>query len=238
MAACCWRSSRRGCWWQQWCFARCRCGAELHTDIAAANCELVGCQRRRRGALQLDLQPCSCTLRTPLRLHGSSTSQLSQLGATRPTAQVASYLMRRHRTARVGPSETCVQSAGSTVCGWGHAGRARTHYVTPTLPSTATGPGRARTSSRPSVHDCDRSDAVSLRTSTGTDHALHQPGTGRRYTRLPVTIPASRELARHRWTGRERVRGRSPSRRPWANSALPWLTLPAGQALGRVLRLP
>jgi hypothetical protein len=128
MAACCWRSSRRGCWWQQWCFARCRCGAELHTDIAAANCELVGCQRRRRGALQLDLQPCSCTLRTPLRLHGSSTSQLSQLGATRPTAQVASYLMRRHRTARVGPSETCVQSAGSTVCGWGHAGRARTHY--------------------------------------------------------------------------------------------------------------
>jgi len=47
-------------------------------------------------------------------------------------------------------------------------------------------PGRARTSSRPSVHDCDRSYAVSHRAWTGTGHALHQPGTGRRHTRLPA----------------------------------------------------
>jgi hypothetical protein len=67
------------CWWQQWCLARCRCGAEPHTDMAATCCELVGCQRRRRGALQLDLRPRSCMLRSPLRLHGSSSRQLPQL---------------------------------------------------------------------------------------------------------------------------------------------------------------
>ena len=99
-------------------------------------------------------------------------------------------------------------------------------------------PGRARTSSRPSVHDCDRSYAVSHRAWTGTGHALHQPGTGRRHTRLPVTIPASRELARCRWTGRKGVRGGSPSRRLWATSAPPWFTVPTGHALGRVLRPP
>ena len=108
--------SRSCCWWLPWCLAQCCPGLELHPGAATTFCELAACQRRRHAPLLLDLQLALTCCAHRISLLASSTLQLPLLISTRPAVQVACRAMHRHRAARVGPCETCLQRAGSAVC--------------------------------------------------------------------------------------------------------------------------